>query len=113
MGVPDLEQFNASLLVVGLVIHVVMSVVIGLIYGVLLPTLPEVPRPIAWGGLLMPIVWTGVSYVAHADRQPGAAGEGQLAMVPALSARFRHHDAGRGPGGQTASRPSSPEWRGA
>jgi hypothetical protein len=41
-----------------------MSVVIGLIYGVLLPTLPTIPRPIAWGGLLMPILWTGVSYVA-------------------------------------------------
>jgi hypothetical protein len=41
-----------------------MSVVIGIIYGVLLPTLPSVPRPIAWGGLLMPILWTGASYVA-------------------------------------------------
>ena len=63
MTVPELEQFHASLLLVAVVIHVVMSVVIGLIYGVLLPTLPEVPRPIAWGGLLMPLLWTGVSYV--------------------------------------------------
>src|SRR5262249_2179460 len=52
------------------VIHVVLSVVIGLVYGVLLPTLPEVPRPIAWGGLLMPIVWTGVSYLAMAIANP-------------------------------------------
>src|SRR5271166_3720167 len=64
MTVPELEQFNASLLVAALVIHVVMSGVIGLIFGVLLPTLPSVPRPIAWGGLLMPILWTGASYVA-------------------------------------------------
>jgi hypothetical protein len=64
MTVPELEQFHASLLVVALVIHVVMSVVIGLLFGVLLPTLPSVPRPIAWGGLLMPILWTGASYVA-------------------------------------------------
>lgn len=64
MTVPELEQFQATLLVVGLVIHVILSAVLGLIYGVLLPTLPEVPRPIAWGGLLMPILWTGVSYVA-------------------------------------------------
>jgi hypothetical protein len=63
MTIPELEQFHASLLLVALVIHVVMSAVIGLIYGVLLPTLPEVPRPIAWGGLFMPILWTGVSYV--------------------------------------------------
>src|SRR5262249_8980899 len=59
-----LREFHGSLLFVGIVIHVVLSVVIGLIYGVLLPTLPSVPRPIAWGGLLMPIVWTGASYLA-------------------------------------------------
>ena len=64
MTVPELEQFNPSLFVVALVIHGVMSVIVGLIYGVLLPTLPAVPRPIAWGGLLMPILWTGSSYVA-------------------------------------------------
>ena len=59
-----LKQFHGSLLLVALVIHVVLSAILGLIYGVLLPTLPSVPRPIAWGGLLMPILWTGVSYVA-------------------------------------------------
>src|SRR5438445_11653486 len=64
MDVPELEQFHASLLLAAVVIHVTLSVVLGLIYGVLLPTLPTVPRPIAWGGLLMPIVWTGVSYLA-------------------------------------------------
>jgi hypothetical protein len=41
-----------------------MSVVIGVIFGVVLPTLPEVPRPIAWGGLFMPVLWTAASYVA-------------------------------------------------
>jgi hypothetical protein len=60
----DLGQFHASLLVVALVIHVTLSLVLGLIYGVLLPTLPTVPRPVAWGGLLMPILWTAASYVA-------------------------------------------------
>ena len=74
MTVPELEQFNASLLVVALVIHVVMSVVIGLIFGVLLPTLPAVPRPIAWGGLLMPILWTGASYVAMQVVNPALPG---------------------------------------
>jgi hypothetical protein len=64
MNVPELEQLHASLLLVGLVIHVVMSVVLGLLYGVLLPTLPSVPRPIAWGGLLAPLLWSGISYAA-------------------------------------------------
>jgi hypothetical protein len=63
MTLPELEHFHTSLLLAALVIHVMMSVVIGLIYGVVLPTLPEVPKPIAWGGLFMPILWTGASYV--------------------------------------------------
>ncbi len=74
MTVPELERFNASLLVVALVIHVVMSGVVGLIFGVLLPTLPAVPRPIAWGGLLMPILWTGASYVAMQVVNPALPG---------------------------------------
>jgi hypothetical protein len=74
MDVSELKQFNATLLVVALVIHVVMSLVIGLIFGVLLPTLPTVPRPIAWGGLLMPIVWTAVSYVTMHVANPALPG---------------------------------------
>src|SRR5205807_9420935 len=58
----DLEPLPASLLLVGGVIHVILAVVLGLIYRVLLPTLPEVPRPVAWGGLLAPLLWTGTSY---------------------------------------------------
>jgi hypothetical protein len=64
MDAAELGRPHLSLVLVAVVIHVVLSLVIGLIYGVLLPTLPTVPRPIAWGGLLMPILWTGVSYVA-------------------------------------------------
>jgi hypothetical protein len=52
-----------------------MSVVVGVLFGVLLPTLPEVPRPIAWGGLLMPILWTGASYVAMQIVNPALPGK--------------------------------------
>jgi hypothetical protein len=75
MTVPELERFSALLLVAALIIHVAMSVVIGLIFGVLLPTLPAVPRPIAWGGLLMPIVWTGASYLAMSVVNPALPGK--------------------------------------
>jgi hypothetical protein len=75
MSVAELQQFNVVLLLAALVIHAMMSVVIGLIYGVLLPTLPEVPRPIAWGGLLMPILWTGVSYVVMQVVNPALPGK--------------------------------------
>jgi len=62
MTIAELEQFQLTLFVAAVVIHVVNSLVFGLIYGVLLPTLPEIPRPLAWGGLLMPLLWTAVSY---------------------------------------------------
>jgi hypothetical protein len=75
MKVAELEQFHVSLLLVAIVIHVAMSAVLGLIYGVLLPTLPEVPRPIAWGGLLMPILWTGAIYVAMRVVSPALPGK--------------------------------------
>jgi hypothetical protein len=74
MSVDELEQLQPVLLAVALVIHVALSAVIGIIYGVLLPTLPEVPAPIAWGGLLMPVLWTGVSYVAMAVANPALPG---------------------------------------
>jgi hypothetical protein len=62
-SVAELEQFHLSYLVLGLVLHVTMCLVIGLLYGVLMPTLPDIPKPLAWGALLMPILWTAVSYV--------------------------------------------------
>jgi hypothetical protein len=57
-----LEQFHPSLLLVAIVVHAVNSIIFGMIYGVLLPTLPHIPDPLAWGGLLMPVLWTAVSY---------------------------------------------------
>lgn len=62
MSVAELEEFRLPLLVLGIGIHAALSVVLGLLYGVLLPTLPAIPRPLAWGGLLMPLLWSGVSF---------------------------------------------------
>lgn len=62
-SVAQLEEFRPGLLVISIVVHAVMSLVFGLLYGVLMPTLPNVPEPIAWGALLMPALWTAVSYV--------------------------------------------------
>jgi hypothetical protein len=58
----ELGQFSPTLLVVAVLIHLTMSLVFGLIYGVLLPTLPAIPSPLAWGGLLTPLLWTAVSF---------------------------------------------------
>lgn len=62
MSIAELEQLRPPLLALAIGIHITMSVIIGLIYGVLLPTLPPIPKPLALGGLLMPVLWTGVSF---------------------------------------------------
>jgi hypothetical protein len=56
----QLDKFNIVWLVVGLTIHAVISVGLGLMYGVLLPMLGN--RPLLWGGLIMPLLWTGATY---------------------------------------------------
>ena len=53
-----------------LIIHAVTSLIIGLLYGVLLPTLPDMPKPLAWGALLMPLLWTAMSYFAWGAANP-------------------------------------------
>jgi hypothetical protein len=60
--VEELEEFRFGLFLGALVIHAIFCLVIGLCYGVLLPTLPDVPGAVAWGGLFMPVLWTAVSY---------------------------------------------------
>jgi hypothetical protein len=62
MSVEQLQEFNLTLFTFALVIHAAMSLVIGLLYGVLMPTLPSIPKPLAWGGLLMPLLWTAVTF---------------------------------------------------
>ena len=64
MSVLELSRFYPTLTVLAVAIHAVLSVVIGLLYGVLMPTLPFVPKPLAWGGLMMPLLWTAVTFSA-------------------------------------------------
>lgn len=71
MNAEELEEFHLTLLVLGVVIHCVVSLILGLIYGVLMPTLPNLRKPLAWGALLMPLLWTAVSYVALGSVNPG------------------------------------------
>ncbi len=56
----ELEQFNATALVLGIVIHSIVSAGAGLFYSILLPTLPRFP--VLWGGLVAPLLWTGGIY---------------------------------------------------
>jgi hypothetical protein len=44
------------------VLHAGLSVGFGIVYGLALPRLPVIPGPMCWGGMLMPMLWTGVSF---------------------------------------------------
>lgn len=59
--VEQLQCFNPLGLVFGIILHGILSVGVGLLYGVLLPTLPR--RPLFWSGLVIPLLWTGAVYV--------------------------------------------------
>jgi hypothetical protein len=70
LSVEQLEELDPTLLTVALVIHVAISLMLGTLYGVLMPTLPAIPRPLAWAALLMPLLWTALSFVATSAIDP-------------------------------------------
>jgi hypothetical protein len=50
--------FHPNYLVIAAVIHVVTSLLVGLLYGAMLPMFPR--RPILLGGVIAPVLWSGV-----------------------------------------------------
>jgi hypothetical protein len=54
----QVEAFHIELLLVATVLHLATSVLVGLLYGALLPMLAR--RPILLGGVFAPLVWTGL-----------------------------------------------------
>lgn len=57
-----LAEFNLTGLLLGLVIQIIMSAGLGLLFAIVLPTLPG--RPIYWAFLVGPILWFGAVYAA-------------------------------------------------
>jgi hypothetical protein len=55
-----LLAFHMSLFLVASFLHIVTSVLVGLLYGVMLPMFPR--RPILLGGLIAPFMWSGLLY---------------------------------------------------
>lgn len=54
----DIATFHLQGLIVASIIHVAASVLVGLLYGAMLPMLPR--HPILLGGLIAPLLWTGL-----------------------------------------------------
>jgi hypothetical protein len=56
----QIAEFRLSALLIAIPIHLVTSLLVGLLYGVMLPMFPR--RPILLGGLIAPVVWSGLLY---------------------------------------------------
>lgn len=56
----QIAQFHLSALLLAIPIHLITSLLVGLLYGVMLPMLPS--RPILLGGLIAPVMWSGLLY---------------------------------------------------
>ena len=54
----DIAAFHWQGLLVAIVIHSLTCVLVGLLYGAMLPMLPR--RPVLLGGVLAPVLWTGI-----------------------------------------------------
>jgi hypothetical protein len=54
----DIAAFHWNGLLIASVIHIATSLLVGLLYGALLPMWPS--RPIVLGGIVAPLVWTGI-----------------------------------------------------
>jgi len=55
-----LTAFHLPLFLIACLLHIVTSILVGLLYGVMLPMFPQ--RPILLGGLIAPIMWSGLLY---------------------------------------------------
>ena len=58
----QIALFHPVALIIAIPLHLITSLLVGLLYGVLLPMFPR--RPILLGGLFAPVVWTGLIFGA-------------------------------------------------
>ncbi len=58
--VATLSAFNAHAFVMALIIHAVVSLLVGLLYGILLPIVPR--NPVFFGGIIAPLLWSGLLF---------------------------------------------------
>jgi hypothetical protein len=57
---PELMHFRFDWFLFALAIHITMCLLVGLLYGAMLPLIPN--RPIVLGGIIGPLLWTGLLY---------------------------------------------------
>jgi hypothetical protein len=57
-GQSSLNAFHLTSFLLAVVIHLITSLLVGLVYGAMLPMFPR--RPIFLGGIIAPVMWTGL-----------------------------------------------------
>lgn len=60
MPIARFSAFHPELFGIAIIIHSLTSLLVGVLYGAMLPMLPR--RPILLGGLIAPLLWTGLLY---------------------------------------------------
>jgi hypothetical protein len=60
LGPAQLYSFHADAFAIACVLHGLVSIFVGLLYGAMLPMFPR--RPIVLGGLIAPMLWSGLLY---------------------------------------------------
>jgi hypothetical protein len=60
LGPAQLYSFHADAFAIAFVLHGIVSIFVGILYGAMLPMFPR--RPIVLGGLIAPALWSGVLY---------------------------------------------------
>src|SRR5579862_932725 len=60
LGPAQLNSFHADSFAIALVLHALVSTLVGLLYGAMLPMFAR--RPIILGGLIAPVLWSGLLY---------------------------------------------------
>lgn len=58
----ELQKFHGDWLAGGLAVHALLSLAFGLAFALVLPRVPVIRAPLAWGGLVLPLIWTALSY---------------------------------------------------
>jgi hypothetical protein len=59
-SVEEMLHFQLGWFLFALALHLATSLLVGLLYGAMLPMLPN--RPILLGGVIAPLIWTGLFY---------------------------------------------------
>src|SRR6266404_6632138 len=60
LGPAQLHSFHADTFTIAFLLHGLVSILVGLLYGAMLPMLPR--RPVVVGGLIAPVLWSGLLY---------------------------------------------------